>query len=169
MKKHRGWLLLAFVAAFCAGAVWLTWQVTAEYPSLGEPVSYAVNQVEGFDLTIEEPTWSPFKGYTVRWCVEMDSEEVYRFAKDADAPEPVYLERCVDGQWFRLGYSQDAFSFNTISFALGGEESHRFEGSLVQKYQAYGTRLESGQYRVVLELNAADGTPCYLAAEFPIA
>lgn len=29
--------------------------------TLGEPVSYPVNQVEGFELTIEKPTWSPFK------------------------------------------------------------------------------------------------------------
>lgn len=34
--------------------------------TLGEPVSYPVNQVDGFELTIEKPTWSPFKGYTIR-------------------------------------------------------------------------------------------------------
>ena len=37
--------------------------------TLGEPVSYPVNQVDGFELTIEKPTGSPFKGYTIRWAV----------------------------------------------------------------------------------------------------
>ncbi len=37
--------------------------------TLGEPVSYPVNQVDGFELTIEKPTWSPFKGYTIRWVL----------------------------------------------------------------------------------------------------
>ena len=37
--------------------------------TLGEPVSYPVNQVDGFELTIEKPTWSPFKGYTIRWAL----------------------------------------------------------------------------------------------------
>ena len=43
--------------------------------TLGEPVSYPVNQVEGFELTIEKPTWSPFKGYTIRWAVTANSKE----------------------------------------------------------------------------------------------
>ena len=46
--------------------------------TLGEPVSYPVNQVEGFELTIEKPTWSPFKGYTIRWAVTANSKEIYR-------------------------------------------------------------------------------------------
>ena len=37
--------------------------------TLGEPVSYPVNQVDGFELTIEKPTWSPFKGYTILWVL----------------------------------------------------------------------------------------------------
>lgn len=43
--------------------------------TLGEPVSYPVNQVDGFELTIEKPTWSPFKGYTIRWAVTANSKK----------------------------------------------------------------------------------------------
>ena len=89
--------------------------------TLGEPVSYPVNQVDGFELTIEKPTWSPFKGYT----------------------------------------------FNNLEFSLGGD-STGLQGSIVQKYDYYGTRLEAGTYRVVLEMKAKDGTPHYLAAEFDV-
>ena len=49
---------------------------------LGEPVSYPVNQVDGFELTIEKPTWSPFKGYTIRWAVTANSKEIYSFGED---------------------------------------------------------------------------------------
>ena len=38
----------------------------------------------------------------------------------------------------------------------------------MQKYACYGTRLEPGAYRVVLEMKAEDGTPHYLAAEFEV-
>ena len=50
--------------------------------TLGEPVSYPVNQVDGFELTIEKPTWSPFKGYTIRWAVTANSKEIYSFGED---------------------------------------------------------------------------------------
>jgi hypothetical protein len=166
MKKHRGWLIGILCLVLCAGAVWLTLRVTAKYPALGAPVSYPVNQVDGFDLTIEEPSWSPFKGYTIRWAVTADSEEVYSFS--ADGPGFEYLERCLDGQWYRLAYSQDSFPFGSPEFALGGNEGTGLEGSIVQKYAYYGTRLESGVYRVVLEMRAKDGTPHYLAAEFQV-
>lgn len=168
MKKYRGWLLFTLAIACCVGAVLLTLQVTAEYPSQKEPVSYVVNQIEGFNLTVDEPTWSPFKGYTIRWCVETDSEDIYLFAKEEDAPEPIYLEHFIDEQWFRLGDSQDNSSFFSFEFPLGGENSHSFQGSIVQKYYDYGTRLEAGLYRIVLEIQAKDGTPCYLAAEFTV-
>lgn len=166
MKKYRGWLIAVLCIILCAGAVWLTLQITAEYPTLGEPVSYPVNQVEGFDLTIEEPTWSPFKGYTIRWAVEAESKEAYSF--DTDGPGFEYLERCIDGQWYRLGHSQDCFPFNSLVLKLGGEESNGLQGSIVQKYAYYGTRLEPGEYRVVLEMKAQDGTPHYLAADFAV-
>ena len=44
------------------------------WPALEEPVSYPVNQVEGFELTIGEPSWSPFTGYTIQWSVSAESE-----------------------------------------------------------------------------------------------
>ena len=56
----------------------------------------------------------------------------------------------------------------TIEFALGGGEGSALEGSIVQKYDYYGTRLEAGIYRLVLEMQAKDGTPHYLAQEFNI-
>ena len=167
MKRYRGWLILLVFLGFCAGGVWLTLRLTAEYPTLGEPVSYPVNQVNGFELTIEEPSWSPFKGFMIRWAVAADSKEVYIFAEDGPGFE--YLERCIDGQWYRLGYSQNDFPFNRAEFALGGEEGTALEGSIVQKYSYYGTRLEKGAYRVVLEMRARDGTLQYLAAEFRVA
>lgn len=169
MKRYRGWLALLVFIALCASGVWLTLKVTAEYPALGEPVSYPVNQIDGFELTIDEPSWSPFKGYTISWKVTANSEDVYYFIHDGEAPNTFeYLECNVDGQWYRLSYSQDTFPFTTIEFALGGEESNSLEGSIVQKYAYYGTRLEAGSYRVVLEMKEADETPHYLAAEFNI-
>ncbi|WP_434309495.1 hypothetical protein [Hominifimenecus sp. rT4P-3] len=163
MKRYRGWVILLIFIALCASGVWLTLQVTAEYPTLGEPVSYPVNQIDGFELTIEKPSWSPFKGYTIRWAVTADSKEVYSLKTDFE-----YLERCIDGQWYRLEYLQDNFPFNNLEFALGGEESSGLEGSIVQKYAYYGTRLETGLYRVILEMESKDGTPHYLAAEFDV-
>lgn len=80
---------------------------------------------------------------------------------------PEYLERHIDGQWYRLTYSQDIFPFNNLEFSLGGD-STGLQGSIVQKYDYYGTRLEAGTYRVVLEMKAKDGTPHYLAAEFDV-
>lgn len=166
MKRYRGWIIFLVFIVLCAGGIWLTLWVTAEYPAIGEPVSDPVNQVGGFELTIEEPSWSPFQGYTIRWTVTADSKEVYSFISDGPGFE--YLERRVNGQWYRLGYSQDVFPFNRTEFTLGGGESDSLEGSIVQKYAYYGTRLEAGAYRVVLEMNAADGAPHYLAAEFNV-
>jgi hypothetical protein len=166
MKRFRGWILLLALIALCAIGAWFTLRVTAEYPSLGEPVSYPVNQVDGFELTIEKPSWSIFKGYTINWSVTADSEEVYYFYDEAPGFE--FLERCVDGQWYRLGYSQDDFAFNSLEFSLGGGNGTGLQGSIVQKYDYYGTRLEAGTYRVVLEMKAKDGTPHYLAAEFEV-
>ena len=169
MKRYRGWISLLIVLTLCAGGVWLTLRVTAEYPTLGEPVSYPVNQVDGFELTIKEPSWSPLKGYSIRWNVRADSPEVYYFVHNGEYPNSFeFLEHYTDGQWYRLGYTQDNDSFTTIEFALGGEESLGLEGTIVQKYAYYGTRLEPGAYRVVLEMKAQDGTPHYLAAEFKV-
>lgn len=134
--------------------------------TLGEPVSYPVNQVDGFELTIEKPTWSPFKGYTIRWAVTANSKEIYSFGEDG-SPGFEYLERHIDRQGYRLTYSQDIFPFNNLEFSLGGD-STGLQGSIVQKYDYYGTRLEAGTYRVVLEMKAKDGTPHYLEAGFDV-
>lgn len=169
MKRYRRWIILLAVILACVGGVLLTLRATAEYPSLGDAVSYPVNQVEGFELTINEPSFSPFKGYTIRWKVTANSDDVYYFIHDGEAPNSFeYLECNVDGQWYRLSYTQDIFPFTTIEFALGGEEGSDLEGSIVQKYDYYGTRLESGLYRVVLEMKAKDESPHYLAAEFEV-
>lgn len=167
MKRYRGWIISFILTAICIGGIWLILGNTAEYPTIGESVSYPVNQVDGFELTIEGPSWSPFKGYTIRWAVSASSEEIYTFHNDGADFE--YLERCIDSQWYRLGYSQDKqYSLNnTPEFALGGE-STGLKGSVVQKYAYYGTRLEPGIYRLTLEMKATDGTSHYLAAEFNI-
>ena len=91
MKRYRGWLALLLFIALCAGGVWLTLKVTAEYPALGEPVSYPVNQIDGFELTIDEPSWSPFRGYTIRWKVTADSENVYYFIQDGKHRIPLNI------------------------------------------------------------------------------
>ena len=98
-----------------------------------------------------------------------DSEDVYCFVQDGEAPNTFeYLECNVGGQWYRLNYVQDNISFTTIEFALGGEEGSGLDGSIVQKYANYGTRLTPGLYRVVLEIRASDGASHYLAAEFEV-
>lgn len=169
MKWIRIGLILLILVLLCSGGMWLTLRVTAEYPEFGEAVSYPVNQMDGFTLTIEEPSWSPFRGYTIRWRVTADSEAVFTFSKGGEEdPGFEHLERCVDGQWYRLGRSQDTFSFNCVDFALGAGKATGLEGSVVQAYAYYGTRLEPGSYRLVLEMRAEDGTSHYLAAEFEV-
>lgn len=66
-----------------------------------------------------------------------------------------------------MAHSQENLPFNPLEFSLGGQTS-TFQGSMVQKYDHYGTRLETGNYRLVLEMRAEDGTPCYLAAGFDV-
>ena len=79
MKKHSGWLILAaFVAVLAVGAG-LTMKLAAVYPGLGEAADYPVNDVGGFELTLEEPSFTPFAGYTVRWKVTADTGEICRF------------------------------------------------------------------------------------------
>ena len=169
MKKHRSLFILLLLAVLCAGAVGLTLHLTAQYPPPGEPVDYPTNQAEGFVLTLEKPTWSPFKGHTLRWKVTADSDEVYYFGHDGNAPNSFeFLERQLDGQWYRLGYTQTDEPFTTIEFAVGGQESSGLSGSVVQKHAYYGTRLEPGLYRLVLEMKDAAGTPHYLSAPFEV-
>ena len=164
LKRYRDWLLLLLLLAVCWGLVQLVLRTTAEYPALGEPVSYPVNQLDGFVLSIEEPTWSPFRGYTLRYDVEIHSEDVYTLSNEAAPMER--LESLKDGQWYALARQWE--SFNPVSFELGGAGNTGFEGSLVQKYDDYGTRLEPGTYRLTLELADQQGAPHYLAAEFTV-
>ena len=169
MKRCRGWVALLVFIPLCVVGVWFTLKATAEYPALGEPVSYPVNQVDGFELAIEDPSWSPFKGYTIKWKVTANSEDAYTFSWNPQIESGFeYLERRMDGQWYRLEYSQDSFSFNNLDFSLGGENGSGLEGSIVQKYAHYGTRLEPGNYRVVLRMMSEDGIPHYLAEEFMV-
>ena len=44
MKKYRGWVIALLLILLCIGGVRLVLRATAEYPALGEPVSYPVNQ-----------------------------------------------------------------------------------------------------------------------------
>lgn len=170
MKRYRGWIVLFLIVALFTGGVWITLRVTAEYPSLGKAVSYPVNQAEGFELTIEKPTWSPFKGYTIRWAVAVDSDDVYMFSREGEnRPEFCFLERNIAGQWYRLERLQNHFAGGSVEFLLGGEEATGLESSIVQKYDGYGTRLEEGRYRIVLEMQAKDETLHYIAAEFDAA
>ncbi len=169
MKRIRSWFTLLFVLAVLGGIGYLVLRTTEEYPTLGAAVSYPVNETDGFELTIiEKPSWSPWKGYTIQWRISAHSEDLYTFSWDPEIePGFEYLERCVEGQWYRLAYTENNFSLNHTDFVLGGE-STGLEGSLVQKYSRYGTRLEPGNYRIVLKMNASDGAMHYLAEEFTI-
>ena len=170
MQQYRGWAWLLALLALCAGVAWCALRATAKYPALGEPVCYPVNQVAGFSLAIEAPSWSPFRGYTIRWAVAADSPTAYTFSRGSeDAPEFIYLERRVEGQWYRLQDARGTLPWNPVDFTLGGSGSNGLEGSLVQKYDGYGTRLEAGTYRVTAEMRGADGAAHYLAAEFTVA
>lgn len=170
MKKLRGLLICLLILTVFAGGVWLTLHLTAEYPAPGEPVSHPVNQVPGFTLTLYEPTWSPFKGYSLRYHVAAESETAYTFTAYPSAGFE-HLEQQADGQWRRLTGSpppEEFTDFAPLEFTLGGGEGHGLDGSLVQKYAGYGTRLCPGLYRLVLEMTAPDGTPRCLAAEFSV-
>ena len=170
MKKLRGRLIFLLILTVCSGGVRLTLRLTAEYPVLGEPASHPINQVPGFTLTLAEPPWSPFKGYSLQYDVAAESETVYTFASYHSAGFE-HLEQQADGQWHRLTVSpppEEFTGFAPLEFILGGGEGHGLGGSLVQKYDGYGTRLCPGLYRLVLEMTAPDGTPHYLAAEFSV-
>ncbi len=164
MKKARGWCIAAVVICVICIGIWGIGKATEEYPEIGEAVSYAVNDVDDISLEIDEPSWSPFHGYTIRWKVNTESENTYRF--DADGTGFEFLECCIDGKWYRLAYTQDNFPYNSLSFELGKGES--LAGSVVQKFEDYGTRLEQGLYRLTLEMTGENGDVHYLAQEFEV-
>ena len=164
MKRYRGFIFAAIVLTVCAGVIYFMLRDTEEYPTLGSPVTYKVNQMDGFHLSIEAPSFSPFKGYTIRYKVDIDSNEVYYL--DNDSKQFEFLEYSFDGQWYRLDRQGEFAAYNI--WDIGGEDMSSFEGSLVQKYDGYGTRLESGLHRLTLELTDQQGELHYLAAEFSV-
>ncbi len=166
MKKFKGVIIAAAVIGIIGMIIWGIGKATEEYPEIGEVVSYAVNDVDDITLEIEEPTWSPFRGYTIRWKVSTDSKNTYSF--NEDGPGCAFLEHYKDGQWYRLAYTQDNLPFNALVFTLGNGEGRSLAGSLVQKYDYYGTRLEPGLYRLTLEMTKNNEDVHYLAQEFQV-
>ena len=98
MKIRKCLVIAAAVIGVIGMIVWGIGKATAEYPEVGKAVSYAVNDVDDITLEIEEPTWSPFRGYTIRWKVSTDSKNTYSF--NADGPGFEFLEHFKDGQWY---------------------------------------------------------------------
>ena len=145
LKRHSG------ITIFIAGAVIITAviifvvKLTAHYPELAEPVSYSVNQLNGFKMEIEGVHWSFRKG-----------EKSYE-----------YLERLLAGQWYRF-VCNDIRPFPDNSHEIGGPGNTGYEEGFYQKYDGYGTRLETGIYRIVLELTDGEGNIQYLADEFEV-
>lgn len=167
MKKYRGLLTLLVLLMLLVSVGWVILRATAVYPTLGEPVVYAVNQLEGFTLSVEKPVWSPFRGYTIQYEIEMASENVYYLETGTGREGPERLERLIDGQWYRL-QSQTEHIWNPNTFPLGGDESSGFYGSLVQKHEGYGIRLEAGDYRLIIDLTDTEGDLHYLSAAFTV-
>lgn len=164
MKKIRALIILVIVLSVFTCGIKVILNATAKYPKTGEEATYAINDVEGFDLEIEDISWSFIKGYTIKWQVNAQSDEVYYFVENGSRFD--HIERNIDGKWYKLVTDVEFLATNT--FALGGEEGYGLEGSIVQKYNGYGTRLEKGKYRLVLEMENKKGNKHYLAEEFEI-
>lgn len=74
MSKYRSlWKWILFLTV-CAGIVWLVLHVTANYPELGEPVDYPVNDIPGIELTLEKQKWLPFTGHSFHWHMDVDTD-----------------------------------------------------------------------------------------------
>ena len=166
MKRHR--ILMGFVVfiILCVGGILTFLRATAHSPTVGIPVSYSTHQIQGFVLSTDPPSWSPLLGYTLRYDIQINSESIYHIDESSEQFE--HLDRFVDGQWYRLDRTYEAESIGHLTLDLGGEGHTGFHASLVQKYDGYGTRLDPGQYRLVLELYDSKNTPHYLACEFTI-
>lgn len=65
--KIRRILLPLLLVCVLGGTVFLTLHLTAHSPVVGDAVFYPVNQLEGFSLSVEPPSFSPFRGYTIRY------------------------------------------------------------------------------------------------------
>lgn len=164
MKHCCGWVIFAVVLALGWGAARLILSATAEYPSLGELALYPVDELSGFTLSIEEPVWSPFRGYTLRYGIEIDSKEVCVASDEESAFEQ--LEMLSDGVC--TGCPAAGQRSIPVSFELGGAGNSGFYGSLVQKYAGYGTRLMPGSYRLTVRLTDRQGEDHRLAAPFEV-
>ena len=166
MKQYLKKCLPLIGFALLLGVLWGVFQITAEYPLSGEPVSHPVNALNGMELRIEAPSWSVLRGYRIPYTVECSSKERYRMIWDEETSF-LHLEKLENDQWYRLKPAEPP------SDILGGEhvlgvEPLTFHAAFTQKYDGYGNRLEPGTYRLVLELTADDGSLHYLAAEFSI-
>ena len=165
--RIRRILLPLLLVCVLGGTVFLTLRLTAHYPVVGDAVSYPVNQLEGFSLSVDPPSFSPFRGYTIRYEIAIDSAEVYNL-KQEDKENFENLEWQIEGQWHRLKPQLGPTDHLWFSTDIGGEGNTGFYGSVVQKYNGYGTRLEPGLYRLTITLTGQDGATHYLAAEFEI-
>ena len=167
MKRYLKKLHPLICIALFVGAIWIVFHVTAEYPIVGEPVSYPVNQLDGFTLSMTEGAWTPFRGHTFRYKIAIQSEEVYRLTM-CDGKNGQYLDRLVNGQWHRLERPEAIPDMVDWVTQVGGPDTLSFESKFTQRTDYYGTRLEPGTYRLVLELTADDGSSHYLAEEFHV-
>lgn len=165
MKRYLKKLRPLICIALFVGVIWIVFHVTAKYPILGEPVTYPVNQIDGFELTMTEGSWTPFRGHTFRYQITIQSEEVYQLVT-AKGKSCRLLDRLVDGQWYRMERPEAIPEVIEWSAQVGNALG--FESSFTQKTDYYGTRLEPGTYRLVLELTADDGSSHYLAEEFHV-
>lgn len=132
MKRFRGFLIFILIIALCIGGIRLLLHLTAEYPTPDEAVNYDVNQVDGFTLTIEEPSFSLFRGYTLRYKATADSDEIFYFLQEDSDFE--YLERCINGQWYRFSSSAE-HGYSHLEFALGGETSSSLQACRAVLYK----------------------------------
>ena len=164
-KVRNGMIAAAAAAAVVLGGLWIV-RATARYPALDAPVLYRIDPVQGFQMEIEEVRWSLKKGYCVKYRVAIDSEEVYTLV-DTEEKTYKYLERLVDGQWYRLVCDEIRSPIDR-SREIGGPGNTGYEEGLYQKYDGYGTRLEPGSYRIVLELTDREGDIHYLADGFEV-
>lgn len=167
MKRYLKKLSPLIWIALFIGVIWTVFQVTAEYPILGEPVSYSVNQLEGFELRMTEGAWTPFRGHSFRYKITIQSQEVYQLIA-RKGKNYLQLDRLVDGQWYRMERPETIPDMIDLAVTVGGPDTLSFEGKFTQRSGYYGTRLEPGTYRLVLELTDHDGSLHYLASEFDV-
>ena len=168
MKQHLKKLSPLIWAALFIGVIWVVFQMTSEYPTLGQPVSYPVNQLEGFALSINEPSWKFFRGYTIRYKIQYQSEKLYQLIQESGKGY-CHLDKLVDGQWYRMERLKAIPDTVNGTLQIGGwPASSAFSATFTQDFDCYGTHLEPGTYRLVLELTDDNGSSHYLAKEFHV-